>query len=99
MLQQRAVGKIRELPEIMIKTDTRDILSHATMQAEELEDYFLVDTRYRDAVLAGDHQPYRQRRDPPNGSSDDGEARHHHGATQRPAGHPLPERLRAHPPP
>ena len=52
MLQQRAVGKIRELPEIMIKTDTRDILSHATMQAEELEDYFLVDTRYRDAVLA-----------------------------------------------
>ena len=55
MLQQRAVGKIRELPEIMIKTDTRDILSHATMQAEELEDYFLVDTRYRDAVLAGDH--------------------------------------------
>jgi predicted TIM-barrel fold metal-dependent hydrolase len=43
MLQQRAVSKVRELPEITIKTDTRDILSHATMQAEELEDYFLVD--------------------------------------------------------
>ena len=43
MLQRQAVGKVRELPEITIKTDTRDILSHATMQAEELEDYFLVD--------------------------------------------------------
>ena len=43
MQQQRLASKIRELPEITIKTDTRDILSHATMQAEELEDYFLVD--------------------------------------------------------
>lgn len=34
---------VRELPEITIKTDTRDILSHATIQAEGLEDYFLVD--------------------------------------------------------
>src|SRR5438477_8621152 len=39
----RAEEKIRELQEITIKTDTRDILSHATIQAEEYEDYFLVD--------------------------------------------------------
>ena len=42
-MPQRTVGKVRELPEITIKTDTRDILSHATMQAEGLEDYFIVD--------------------------------------------------------
>jgi predicted TIM-barrel fold metal-dependent hydrolase len=42
-MQQRTTGKVRELPEITINTDTRDILSHATMQAEALEDYFLVD--------------------------------------------------------
>src|SRR5947199_7903852 len=40
---QRSVAEIRELAEITIKTDTRDILSHATIQAEALEDYFLVD--------------------------------------------------------
>ena len=40
---QRSPEKIRELREITIKTDTRDILSHATVQAEALEDYFLVD--------------------------------------------------------
>jgi uncharacterized protein len=42
-MQQRTVGKVRELPEITINTDTRDTLSHATMQAEGLEDYFIVD--------------------------------------------------------
>jgi uncharacterized protein len=40
---QRPEQVMRELPEITIKTDTRDILSHATIQAEALEDYFLVD--------------------------------------------------------
>src|SRR5215475_597076 len=40
---QRSPEKMRELHEITIKTDTRDILSHATVQAEALEDYFLVD--------------------------------------------------------
>jgi predicted TIM-barrel fold metal-dependent hydrolase len=40
---QRSDKKVRELREITIKTDTRDILSHATIQAESLEDYFLVD--------------------------------------------------------
>src|SRR6516162_2168534 len=40
---QRPEQIMRELPEITIKTDTRDILSHATVQAEALEDYFLVD--------------------------------------------------------
>ena len=43
LMQQRTVGKVRELSEITIKTDTRDILSHATMQAEGLEDSFIVD--------------------------------------------------------
>src|SRR5262245_64733564 len=42
-MQQRTTRDIRELPEITIKTDTRDILAHATMQAEGFEDYFLVD--------------------------------------------------------
>jgi len=42
-MQQRTEKQVRELQEITIKTDTRDILSHATIQAEGLEDYFLVD--------------------------------------------------------
>ncbi len=42
-MQQRTAKGVRELAEITIKTDTRDILSHATIQAEGLEDYFLVD--------------------------------------------------------
>src|SRR5262245_63885629 len=42
-MQQRPERDIKELPEITIKTDTRDILAHATMQAEGFEDYFLVD--------------------------------------------------------
>jgi predicted TIM-barrel fold metal-dependent hydrolase len=42
-MQQRTTKELRELKEITTKTDTRDILSHATIQAEGLEDYFLVD--------------------------------------------------------
>src|SRR5262245_63394184 len=42
-MQQRTAKQVRELQEITINTDTRDILSHATIQAEGLEDYFLVD--------------------------------------------------------
>src|SRR5262249_54933434 len=42
-MQQRAAKNVRELQEITTKTDTRDILSHATIQAEGMEDYFLVD--------------------------------------------------------
>ena len=34
---------IRELPKITIKTDTRDILAHATRDAKQFEDYFVVD--------------------------------------------------------
>ena len=34
---------VRELPEIGIATDTRDILSHATKQSERYSDYFMVD--------------------------------------------------------
>jgi len=40
---RRPEEKVKELREITIKTDTRDILSHAAIQAEALEDYFLVD--------------------------------------------------------
>src|SRR5262244_774231 len=43
MQQLRTEAKIKELAEITVNTDTRDILSHATIQAEALEDYFLVD--------------------------------------------------------
>ena len=42
-MQERTAKTFRELDEITIKSDTRDILSHATIQAEGLEDYFLVD--------------------------------------------------------
>jgi predicted TIM-barrel fold metal-dependent hydrolase len=42
-MQERVVREVKELPEITVKTDTRDILAHATMQAEAFEDYFLVD--------------------------------------------------------
>lgn len=42
MLQK--IGEtIRELPEIGVATDTRDILAHATTQSEQYSDYFLVD--------------------------------------------------------
>ncbi len=40
---ERLVQNYRELEEITTRTDTRDILSHATKQAESYEDYFLVD--------------------------------------------------------
>src|SRR5262249_680691 len=43
MQQLRTEVAVKELSEITIKTDTRDILAHATIQAEALEDYFLVD--------------------------------------------------------
>jgi predicted TIM-barrel fold metal-dependent hydrolase len=42
-MQERTAKTFRDLDEITIKSDTRDILSHATIQAEGLEDYFLVD--------------------------------------------------------
>jgi predicted TIM-barrel fold metal-dependent hydrolase len=41
MLQR--IPQFRELQEITMQSDTRDILSHATKQAESYEDYFLVD--------------------------------------------------------
>jgi predicted TIM-barrel fold metal-dependent hydrolase len=40
---ERTKQPFRELAEITMKTDTRDILAHATKQAESFEDYFLVD--------------------------------------------------------
>ena len=44
MLERVPQQPYRELEEITTKTDTRDILSHATRQAESYEDYFLVDS-------------------------------------------------------
>src|SRR5262245_38429085 len=43
MQQLRTEVPVKELSEITVKTDTRDILAHATIQAEAFEDYFLVD--------------------------------------------------------
>jgi predicted TIM-barrel fold metal-dependent hydrolase len=40
---ERVPPQFRELQEITMQTDTRDILAHATRQAESYEDYFLVD--------------------------------------------------------
>ena len=40
---ERTPPQFRELQEISMQTDTRDILAHATRQAESYEDYFLVD--------------------------------------------------------
>lgn len=40
---QRVTGQMRELHEIDVRTDTRDILAHATEQSKQYEDYFLVD--------------------------------------------------------
>src|SRR6267142_3963360 len=40
---ERVPQQFRELQEISMQTDTRDILAHATRQSESHEDYFLVD--------------------------------------------------------
>src|SRR5262245_27604649 len=40
---ERVPPQFRELQEITMQTDTRDILAHATRQSESHEDYFLVD--------------------------------------------------------
>jgi uncharacterized protein len=40
---ERSPPQFRELREHTIQSDTRDILAHATRQAESFEDYFLVD--------------------------------------------------------
>ncbi len=68
---ERLVQNYRELEEITTKTDTRDILSHATKQAESYEDYFLVDidahvteTQFWPEIISAD----RQRGDPPDGA-------------------------------
>src|SRR6516225_3206791 len=42
---ERVPQQFRELQEITMQTDTRDILAHATRQAESHEDYFLVDIK------------------------------------------------------
>jgi hypothetical protein len=40
---ERVPQQFRELQEITMRTDTRDILAHATRQSESYDDYFLVD--------------------------------------------------------
>ncbi len=67
---ERTPPQFRELQEISMQTDTRDILAHATRQSESYEDYFLVDIDaqcHRDLVLAGNPGPDRQRGHPPDG--------------------------------
>src|SRR5215469_14069274 len=43
VMLDRLPQRFRELQEITMQTDTRDILAHATRQSESHEDYFLVD--------------------------------------------------------
>jgi len=65
---ERTPQQFRELPEITMKSDTRDILAHATKQAEGYEDYFLVDidahvteTTFWNEIIAGvDNEVIRQ---------------------------------------
>jgi predicted TIM-barrel fold metal-dependent hydrolase len=65
---ERTPQQFRELPEITMKSDTRDILAHATRQAENYEDYFLVDidahvteTTFWSEIIAGiDNEVIRQ---------------------------------------
>jgi predicted TIM-barrel fold metal-dependent hydrolase len=65
---ERTPPQFRELPEITMKSDTRDILAHATKQAEGYEDYFLVDidahvteTTFWSEIIAGiDNEVIRQ---------------------------------------
>ena len=99
-MQQRTAGKVRELPEITIKTDTRDILSHATMQAEGSGGLLYRRhrrPRRRDAVLVRDHRSHRQRCHSANGPGHDVKGRQQlDGAAQCPARHFVPERLRSH---
>ena len=55
---EKIKNDVRELPEIGISTDTRDILSHAAKQSKQYSDYFMVDidahvTETQFAVVAG----------------------------------------------
>ena len=75
---ERVPPQFRELQEITMQTDTRDILAHATRQAESYEDYFLVDidahvteTPFWPEIIGGD----RQRGDPPDGRGRAGASR------------------------
>ena len=74
---ERVPQQFRELQEITMQTDTRDILAHATRQSESYEDYFLVDidahvteTSFWPEIIAID----RQRRDPADGRRQRGTA-------------------------
>ena len=65
---ERVPPQFREVQEITMQSDTRDILAHATRQAEGYEDYFLVDidahvteTTFWSEVLGGiDNEVIRQ---------------------------------------
>lgn len=65
---ERLPPQFHELQEITMKSDTRDVLAHATKQAEGYEDYFLVDidahvteTTFWTEVIAGiDNEVIRQ---------------------------------------
>ena len=99
---ERIPPQFRELQEITMQTDTRDILAHATRQAESYEDYFLVDidahvseTSFWPEILAlidNDvirHMGEADLRRPGNSAR----------IAQHPARHALPACLRPHPAP
>ena len=94
---ERTPQQFRELSEITMQTDTRDILAHATRQAENHEDYFLVDmdahvseTSFWPEILALiDNDVIRQM-----GAGQCGAARQREPfAAQSPARHPAPASL------
>ena len=100
---ERTPPQFRELHEITMQTDTRDILAHATRQAESHEDYFLVDidahvteTSFWPEILAMiDNDVIRQMGEAVAGRPGSGNI----ALLNNSAGHPVSARLRPHPAP
>ena len=100
---ERTPPQFRELQEISMQTDTRDILAHATRQAESYEDYFLVDidahvteTSFWPEILAMiDNDVIRQMGQAIAGRPGSGNV----ALLNSQPGHPLSARLRPHPAP
>ena len=100
---ERVPPQFRELQEITIQTDTRDILAHATRQAESYEDYFLVDidahvteTQFWPEIIAMiDNDVIRQMGEASRGRPGSGNI----ALLNAQPGHALPARLWSHPAP
>ena len=97
---ERTPPQFRELQEISMQTDTRDILAHATRQSESYEDYFLVDidahvteTSFWPEILAMiDNEVIRHMGEAVAGRPGSGNV----ALLNSSAGHPVPARLRPH---